>query len=50
MATVIPFERVKDVTGWSLDKIGAYVKANGWKGFKLNWKTDDEKVSIERTI
>ena len=49
MASVIPFERMKDVSGWSLDKIGAYVKENGWKGFVLHWDTDDEKVVIERT-
>lgn len=49
MENVIQFERMKDVTGWSLKKIGQYVKDNGWKGFIIHWETDDEVVSIERT-
>lgn len=46
---VIAFERMKDVTGWSLTEVGQYVKDNNWKGFVLHWNIDDDKVSIERT-
>ena len=49
MADVIQFERYKDVTGWSLTRIGEYVRKHGWKGFVLHWQTDQDTVTIERT-
>lgn len=49
MEDVIQFERIKDVSGWSLHKIRDYVKDNGWKGFKIVWEIDEDTVLIERT-
>ena len=49
MSNIIYFERIKDVTGWSLKAMEQYIKDNGWKEFRLHWKTDDDKVRIERT-
>lgn len=49
MGNVIPFERIKDVTGWSHKRIRRYVKDNGWKDMRFHLPTDDdEPVLIER--
>ncbi len=48
MSNVIKFEKYQDVTGWSLHKIGDWVREHKWKGFVLHWKNGDN-VTIERT-
>ena len=48
MGVVIKFERFKNVTGWSLNKIADYIRKEKWAGFVLHWQ-EGEEVTIERT-
>ena len=49
MGKVVQFERFKDVTGWSLPKIEQYIAENNLHDrICLHWRTDDERVLIER--
>ena len=50
-AQVIPFERFKDVTGWSGTAVRQYVKQHGWKSMHVRFTPAKDRfyrVTIER--
>lgn len=48
MSNVIPFERIRDVSGWPIWQIRVYVKQKNWKNFRIKYSPDGDVTKIVR--